>query len=154
MGSPRIGYSWATFTFTSVVKNLPANAGDIRDLGDPIYGQGRSPGGGHSCALAWRIPWTEEPGRLQSIGLQRVGHNWSELAHTHMLIVTHPQAKWHIHRQNDSSKASHRGHSQLNGQEFEQTPGDSEGQGSLACCSLWGPKELVMTEWLNNNNIW
>ena len=29
----------------------------------------------HSSVLAWRMPWTEEPGRLQSIGLQRVGHN-------------------------------------------------------------------------------
>ena len=34
----------------------------------------------HSSILAWRIPWTEEPGRLQSIGLQRVGHDWSDLA--------------------------------------------------------------------------
>ena len=30
----------------------------------------------HSSALAWKIPWTEEPGRLQSVGLQRVGHDW------------------------------------------------------------------------------
>ena len=30
----------------------------------------------HSSSLAWEIPWTEEPGRLQSMGLQRVGHNW------------------------------------------------------------------------------
>ena len=30
----------------------------------------------HFSILAWRIPWTEEPGRLQSIGLQSVGHNW------------------------------------------------------------------------------
>ena len=30
----------------------------------------------HSSTLAWKIPWTEEPGRLQSMGLQRVGHNW------------------------------------------------------------------------------
>ena len=30
----------------------------------------------HSCILAWRIPWTEEPGRLQSMGLQRVGNDW------------------------------------------------------------------------------
>ena len=29
----------------------------------------------HSSTLAWKIPWTEEPGRLQSMGLQRVGHN-------------------------------------------------------------------------------
>ena len=34
----------------------------------------------HSSILAWRIPWTEEPGGLQSIGSQRVGHNWSDLA--------------------------------------------------------------------------
>ena len=33
--------------------------------------------------LAWRIPWTEEPGGPQSMGSQRVGHNWSGLAHTH-----------------------------------------------------------------------
>ena len=37
----------------------------------------------HSSILAWRIPWTEERGRLQSIGLQRVGHNWNDLAQTY-----------------------------------------------------------------------
>ena len=37
----------------------------------------------HSSTLAWRISWTEEPGRLQPIGLHRVGHDWSDLAHTH-----------------------------------------------------------------------
>ena len=36
----------------------------------------------HSSILAWRLPWTEEPGRLQSIGSQRAGHNWSNLACT------------------------------------------------------------------------
>ena len=41
-------------------------------------------------------------------------------------------------------------HHQLNGHEFEQTQGDSEGQGSLACCSLQGHKELDTTEQLNN----
>ena len=50
-----------------VVKNPPAKAGDIRDAGS-IPGSGRSPGGGHGSPvqyiLAWRIPWTEEPGRL------------------------------------------------------------------------------------------
>ena len=40
----------------------------------------------------------------------------------------------------------------LNGHEFEQTPGDDEGQGSLACCSPWGHKELDMTKGLNNSN--
>ena len=42
----------------------------------------------HSYFLAWRIPWTEEPGRLQSMGSQRVGHNWA-CTHTH--THTHSQ---------------------------------------------------------------
>ena len=40
----------------------------------------------------------------------------------------------------------------FNGHDFEQTPGDSEGQGNLICCSPWGFKELDTTEQLNNNN--
>ena len=58
----------------SVVKNLPANAGDL----DLIIRLRRSPVEGvatHSSILAWRILWIEEPGGLQSIGLQRVRHN-------------------------------------------------------------------------------
>ena len=39
-----------------------------------------------------------------------------------------------------------RWHHQVNGHEFEQIPGDSEGQGSLSCCSTWGHKELDVTE--------
>ena len=37
----------------------------------------------HSRILAWEIPWTEEPGGLQSMGSQRVGHNWASNTHTH-----------------------------------------------------------------------
>ena len=44
-------------------------------------------------------------------------------------------------------------HHRFNGHEFEQTPGDSEGQGNLVCCSSWGHKESYMTEQLNNSNI-
>ena len=40
-------------------------------------------------------------------------------------------------------------HHRLNGHEFDWTPGFGDGQGSLACCSQWGPKELDTTEWLN-----
>ena len=36
----------------------------------------------YSSTLAWKIPWTEEPGRLQSMGSRRVGHDWSDLAAT------------------------------------------------------------------------
>ena len=59
------------FPGSSVVKNPPANVGDTSSI----------PGSGrftekemaiHSCILAWEIPWTEEPGGLQSTGLQRV----------------------------------------------------------------------------------
>ena len=58
-----------------MVKNLPASAEDVRDLGpvpgreDPLE-KGKAT---HARILVWRIPWTEEPGGLQSIGLQRVG---------------------------------------------------------------------------------
>ena len=44
-------------------------------------------------------------------------------------------------------------HPWLKGHEFEQTPGDSEGQGSLPCCSSWGRKESDTTQWLNNSSM-
>ena len=43
-------------------------------------------------------------------------------------------------------------HHQLNGHEFEQTPGASEGHGSLVCCSRWGHKELGVTSQLNDDS--
>ena len=44
-------------------------------------------------------------------------------------------------------------HHQLSGHEFELTPGDGEGQGSLVCCSTWGHKESDVTYQLNNSNL-
>ena len=44
-------------------------------------------------------------------------------------------------------------HHRLNGQQFEQTPEDGEGQENLACCSPWGHKESDTTEQLNNNPL-
>ena len=67
-----------------VVKNLPANAGDVRDVGS-IPGLGRFPGEWHGNPLQYsylRIPWTEEPGGLQSIVSQRVEYS---------------EATWHTH---------------------------------------------------------
>ena len=60
------------FTDGTVVKNLPANAGDTGDLG-LIPGLGTFLGG--TSILDWKIPCTEEPGGLQSMGSQRVGHD-------------------------------------------------------------------------------
>ena len=60
-----------------VVRNLPANTGHSRDMG-LIPGLGRFPWGRNGTLLqhsSWKIPWTEEPGGLQSMGLPRVGHN-------------------------------------------------------------------------------
>ena len=74
-----------------VVKDPPANAGDIRVSGSILETWVRSLGREdpleegmaiHSSILAWQVPWTEGPGGLQSIGSQRVGH---DQAHTHAL---------------------------------------------------------------------
>ena len=63
------------FPDASVIKNPFANAGDTGS----IPGSERSPGGGNGnplqYILAWKIPWTQEPGWLQSIGSQRVRHD-------------------------------------------------------------------------------
>ena len=58
-----------------MVKNSPASAGDTGDPG-LIPVSGKSPGeemATHSNILAWKIPWTEEPSRLQSMGSQELG---------------------------------------------------------------------------------
>ena len=72
-----------------MIKNLPANAGDIQDAGfirvweDPLEDSIAT----HSSSLVWRISWTEETGRLQSIGSHRVGHDSSDLACMHKHIT-------------------------------------------------------------------
>ena len=71
----------------SVVKNLPemqkSQETQVQSLDweNPLE-KGMTP---HSSILAYRIPWIEETGGLQSIGMQRVGHNWSNLLHMHGL---------------------------------------------------------------------
>ena len=74
------------FPSDSVVKNLPAS----RDEGgcslswkDPLEKEMAT----HSSILAWRIPWTEEPDGLQSMGLQRVRHDLVTKTHTHIIII-------------------------------------------------------------------
>ena len=69
-----------SFPDGSVVKNLPGMQGTwVQSLGwkDPLEKEMAT----HSSILAWWIPWTEEPGGLQSTGLQRVGHDWATSLH-------------------------------------------------------------------------
>ena len=69
----------------AMVKNLLVNAGDTRDAGlIPVWGLSLEESiATHSSTFAWRIPWTEEPGGLQSMGSQRIRHDWAQ-THTHM----------------------------------------------------------------------
>ena len=78
----------------------------------------------HSSTLAWKTPWTEEPGRLQSMGPRRVGHNWT----TSLSLFTfmHWRRKWWPTP--------------------VFLPGESQGWGSLVGCCLWGRTESDTTE--------
>ena len=78
----------------------------------------------HSSTLAWKIPWTEEPGRLQSMGSLRVGHDL--VTSLSLFTFLHWRRKW------------------------QPTPvflpGESQGWGSLMGCCLWGRTESDRTE--------
>ena len=95
----------AGFPEGTVVKNPPASAGDAevqvpsRCWKHPLEG-GR---GTDSSILAWNIPWTEEPGGLQSTGSQRAGHDW---AHTH----THTHTQLNTARHSGEDIGRRQGH--------------------------------------------
>ena len=78
----------------------------------------------HSSTLAWKIPWMEEPGRLQSLGSLRVGHDW--MTSLSLFTFMHRRRKW------------------------QPTPvflpGESQRRGSLMGCRLWGHTESDTTE--------
>ena len=81
--APQPGSTQVWLCVALVKKNPPAKQEIwVRSLGgeDPLE-EGMAT---CSSILAWRIPWTEEPGRLQFIGLQRVEHNWTNLVSTHI----------------------------------------------------------------------
>ena len=69
-----------------MVKRLPAMRETwVQSLGqeDPLEKEMAT----HSSTLAWKIPWMEEPGRLQSMGSQRVGHHWATSLHLCVLFL-------------------------------------------------------------------
>ena len=78
-----------------MIKNPPANAGDVRGF-DPWLGKipWRKKWQSTPGFLPGESPWTEEPGRLQSMGSQRVGHNKNDLA----CAYTHTHTHTHTHR--------------------------------------------------------
>ena len=96
-----------------VVKNLFANIGDIRHRGlipgqeDPLE-KGMA---AHSSVLAWRIPWAEEPGGLQSIRSQRVEHDWSTLAcmlyslQAYSMVIKYFYTLWNDHHNESSCRS-------------------------------------------------
>ena len=107
----------------------------------------------HSSILAWKIPWTEDPGRLQSTGLQRVGHDWATSLHftsSQVALVVKkkkPTCQYRRHRRGRFDpwvgKIPWRRKWQLTPIFL---PGESHGQKSLAGCSPWDCIELDTTE--------
>ena len=92
----------------------------------------------HSSILAWRIPWTEEPGRLQSMGSQRAGHDWSDLAWTHARtgrLSAKNITNAHIH-----PSASQKRDTGVSSWEREREK--ERERGSLTKCSYLGAKRL------------
>ena len=114
-----------------------------------------------------RVPWTTR--KSNQSNLKEISPEYSLeglMLKLKLLIFWPPDAKrWLTGKDPDAGKdwrQEEKGttedgmvgwYHRLNGHEFEQTPGGSEGQGSLACCSPWGCKESDMTEHLNSNNI-
>ena len=78
----------------------------------------------HSSTLAWKIPWTEEPGGLQAMGSQRVGHD--RMTSPSLFTFMHWRRKWR------PTPAF--------------LPGESQRRGSLVGCRLWGHTESDTTE--------
>ena len=96
----------------------------VRDIKYQVSERSEKAMAPHSSTLAWKIPWMEEPGRLQSMGSLRVGNDWA----TSLSLFTfmHWRRKW------------------------QPTPvclpGESQGRGSLVGCRLWGLTESDTTE--------
>ena len=75
------------FPGSSVIKNPPANAGAVGSIPESERSP-REGNGNPSRIIAWKIPWTEDPGGLQSMRPQRVRHDWAT-EHTHYVCYVH-----------------------------------------------------------------
>ena len=106
-----------------------------------------------------RVPWTARRSNKSALKEINLEYSLEGLILKLKLQYFWPSdvKSWLIGKDLDAAKGWRQeekvgGYRGLNGLEFEQTPGDSEGQGSLACYSPWGYKESDMTECLNSNN--
>ena len=123
----------------------------------------------HSSTLTWKIPWMEEPGRLLSMWLRRVRHNW--VTSLSLFTFLHWRRKWQptpVFLPGESLVAAVYGVTQSRTRLSDFTftfhfhalekkwqpapvflPGESQGRGSLVGCRLWGRTESDMTERLH-----
>ena len=114
-GSPRI-LGWVAYPF-SRGSSWPRNCTGVSCIVEKAMAT-------HSCNLAWKIPWTEEPGRLQSMGSQIIGQDWA--ISLSLFTFRHWRRKWQP--------------------TLVFLPWESQGWGSLVGCRLWGRTELDTTE--------
>ena len=129
MGPHRVEHDWSD---AEAAADFPGGS-DGKESVYNAWDPGSSPGLGrslekeiaiHSSTTAWKIPWTEEPGRLQSMGSQRVGHDWA--TSVSLFTFMHWRRKWQP--------------------TSVFLPGESQGWWSLVGCRLWGCTESDTTE--------
>ena len=156
MGSLRVGHNWGTSLSLSCIGEGNGNPLQCSCLENPrdggawwaaVYGVTQSQTqlkqlssssslsqekamAPHSSTLPWKIPWAEEPGRLQFMGSLRLGHDWA--ASLPFFTFMHWRRKW------------------------QPTPvflpGESRGQGSLVGCRLWDCTEWTQLKWLSSSS--
>ena len=106
---------WQADSLPLATRGTPSIQCYFKTLGSIFFGMCKAMAP-HSSTLAWKIPWTEEPGGLQSMGSLRVGHDWA--TSLSLFTLMHWRRKW------------------------QPTPvflpGESQGQGNLVGCCLWG----------------
>ena len=130
MGSHRVGHDWSDLAAAAAAYSI-----SLEMLLQVLYfivtwnrsslcGDTEKAMAPHSSTLAWKISWTEEPGRLQSMGSLRVGNDW--VTSLSLFTFMHWRRKWQP--------------------TSVFLPGESQGQRSLVGCHLWGRTESDTTE--------
>ena len=124
VGSHRVGHNWSDLAAAAAATDVGYQ---FRGSSFSFTEKAMTP---HSSTLAWKIPWTEEPSRLQSMGSRRVGHDW--VASVSLFAYMHWRRKW------------------------QPTPvflpGESQARGSLVGCRLWVAQSQTRLKWLSSSS--